>query len=116
MRASPIAILALAFMAAHAFAADSDWNLCAFATDYDQRIGLYTRSHDYRGLTTTQELATTGHLATRTMTLHARAYAFIHRADVYFCNGDYDHAIADNDEALKIHSENYLAYDHRGKS
>ena len=49
MRASPIAILALAFMAAHAFAADSDWNLCAFATDYDQRIGLYTRSHDYRG-------------------------------------------------------------------
>ena len=48
MRASPIAILALAFMAAHALAADSDWNLCAFATDYDQRIGC------------TRDLTTTG--------------------------------------------------------
>ena len=60
MRASPIAILALAFMAAHAFAADSDWNLCAFATDYDQRIAAVheisrlqgsrdcTRARDYR--------------------------------------------------------------------
>jgi hypothetical protein len=74
MRASPIAILALAFMAAHA--------------------------HDYRGLATTQELATTGHLPTRTMTLHARAYAFIHRADVYFCNGDYDDAISEPDPKL----------------
>jgi len=50
------------------------------------------------------------------MTLHARAYAFVHRADVYFGNGDYDHAIADNDAALQIHPENYLAYDYRGKS
>jgi tetratricopeptide (TPR) repeat protein len=103
MRVWPFATLALGLMTARAFAGQPDRNACLSAKDDDQKISLCTsvlgveKEAKWRGL------------------------EFVARATGYLSKGNYDGAIADFGERLKIdpmfamgYAARGLAYSHKG--
>jgi tetratricopeptide (TPR) repeat protein len=94
MRAWLIAILALAFMTVHSFAREAD--ACVNASDVDQKIVACTRL-----------------LAAR-LSISDRAGALGERAGGYLIKGQYDLAIVDLDEALRINPRIGGFYNGRG--
>lgn len=91
-----VAILASELVSADAFARDSDANVCGYAKDNDQRIAACTRV-----------------LAMR-LSLFNRAAGLSDRGQAYENKGEYDQAISDYDEALKINPKADVYYNNRG--
>jgi tetratricopeptide (TPR) repeat protein len=87
MRAWLIAALAMELMAAPSFARDTDANICTNAKDNDKRIAACTRV-----------LSTP--LSVSNQADNGNVYN--DRANAHFNKGEYDQAIADYDQALKI--------------
>jgi tetratricopeptide (TPR) repeat protein len=97
MRAWPIGVFALALMTGQSFARESDTNICALVKEYkDQSIAACTR------------------LLARQLSTPNRASAYGNRGNGYYRNGEYDRAIADLNEALRLKPDFPAAFTVRG--